>query len=325
MPAPEQRVAPPTEAAPAVDGSRVVVVIPCHNEEATIGRVVSRFHEVVPGAEIVVVDNECRDDTVLAATAAGARVVRESRVGKGFALLAGFAAARDADYYVMVDGDDTYPAREVPSMLAAAAAGSDMVVGTRLASGHRDAFPAGHGLGNRLFIGLVRVLFGIKTRDLFSGYRVVTRRFLDAVPISATGFDVEAELSVLARLHGFQVTEHEVAYRPRHPDSQSKLRPLHDGYHILRGILLLFRDYRPIMFFGWLAVLLTLASLAAGWAPVSDYVRTGMVDHMPRAVLAAGLIILAALAMSLGVLLSSINRRSTDAELTTLMRKKSSR
>jgi glycosyltransferase involved in cell wall biosynthesis len=323
MPAPEQRVAPSTEAAPAVHGSRVVVVIPCHDEEATIGRVVSRFREVVPGAEIVVVDNECRDDTVLAATAAGARVVRESRVGKGFALLAGFAAAREADFYVMVDGDDTYPVREVPNMLAAAAAGSDMVVGTRLASGHRDAFPAGHGLGNRLFIGLVRVLFGIRTRDLFSGYRVVTRRFLDTVPISATGFDVEAELSVLARLHGFRVAEHEVAYRPRHPDSQSKLRPLHDGYQILRGILLLFRDYRPIMFFGWLAALLTLAALATGWAPVSDYVQTGIVDHMPRAVLAAGLIILAALAMSLGVLLSSINRHSADAELNTLLRKRS--
>ncbi len=321
MSAPEQ--APTTDLAPAaVDGSRVAVVIPCHNEEATIGRVVSRFREVLPGAEIVVVDNACGDDTVLAATAAGARVVRESRRGKGFAVLTGFAATRDADYYVMVDGDDTYPVREAPKMLAEAAAGADMVVGTRLASGHSDAFPAGHSVGNRLFIGLVRLLFGIRTRDLFSGYRVFTRRFLETVPISATGFDVEAEISIQARLHGFDVVEHEVAYRPRHPDSESKLRPLHDGSRILRGIILLFRDYRPVAFFGWLAVLLLVASLLSGWAPVSDFVRTGMVDHMPRAVLAAGLAILAALSLSLGVLLSSINRRSADAEFATSLRKR---
>jgi hypothetical protein len=167
----------------------------------------------------------------------------------------------------------------------------------------------------------VRLLFGIKTRDLFSGYRVLTRRFLDTVPIVATGFDIEAELSVQAQTHGFRVDEHPIEYRPRHPDSASKLNTFRDGTHILRGILILFRDYRPIAFFGFLAALLALASLASGWAAVDDYLRTGFVNHLPRAVLAAGLFILSALSMSLGVLLSSINRRST--ELASLIRKRS--
>ena len=318
----EENVVPAEASTLPIDGSTVAVVIPCHNEEATIGRVVSRFREVLPGAEIVVVDNACSDATVLSATAAGARVVRESRLGKGYAVLTGFAAAGDADYYVMVDGDDTYPAREVPAMLAKAADGADMVVGTRLATQHSDALTTGRGFGNRVFIALVRLLFGIRTSDLFSGYRVFTRRFLDSVSISATGFDIEAEISIQARVHGFPVAEHPVAYRPRHTDSESKLRPLHDGSRILRGIILLFRDYRPVAFFGWLAVLLLVLAGLSGWAPISDYVRTGMVDHMPRAVLAAGLVILGAIALSVGMLLSSINRRSADSEFESALRKR---
>ncbi|MEE3326885.1 MAG: glycosyltransferase family 2 protein [Myxococcota bacterium] len=305
----------------AVDPSRVSVIIPCRNEQATIERVVSRFREQLPEADILVVDNASQDETAQVAQRAGARIVRESRIGKGFALLTGFGNARDADYYIMVDGDDTYPAGASLDLLKRAAAGADMVVATRLAGQQAGSLPIGHSLGNRLFIALVRLLFGIKTLDLFSGYRVLTRRFLDTVPIVATGFDVEAELSVQAQAHGFQVDEYPVEYRPRHPDSASKLNTFRDGTHILRGILLLFRDYRPIAFFGSLAVLLAIASLASGWAPVDDYLRTGFVNHLPRAVLAAGLFILSALSMSLGVLLSSINRRST--ELASLIRKRS--
>ena len=247
-----------------IDPSRVSVIIPCRNERATIERVVSRFREQLPEAEILVVDNASEDDTARVAEQAGARVIRESRVGKGFALLTGFGSAREADYYVMVDGDDTYPATASIDLIARAADGADMVVATRLADQQEGSLPKGHGLGNRLFIALVRLLFGIKTRDLFSGYRVLTRRFLDTVPIVATGFDIEAELSVQAQTHGFRVDEHPIEYRPRHPDSASKLNTFRDGTHILRGILILFRDYRPIAFFGSLAILLALASLASG-------------------------------------------------------------
>ncbi len=305
------------------DAPRVVVVIPCRDEATTIGRVVGQFRAALPDAEILVVDNASQDDTAGVARAAGARVVKESRLGKGFALLAGFAAASTADYYVMVDGDDTYPADQVGALIAAAEKeGADMVVGTRLARPDADALPTGHGLGNRLFIALVRLLFHIRTLDLFSGYRVLSRRFLDTVPLIARGFDVEAELSVQAKAHGFHVVEVPVDYRARPAESHSKLRTVHDGFWILRGITVLFRDYRPIAFFGSLAAAFVAAGLYSGYAPIDDYIRTGLVDHLPRAVLAAGLFILAALSMAIGVLLSSINRRST--ELAALIRKKSS-
>jgi glycosyltransferase involved in cell wall biosynthesis len=301
----------------------VAVVIPCRNEEATIGDVVRRLREILPDAEMVVVDNGSSDATAGEAAGAGARVVSESRRGKGFALLTGLEAARDADYYVMIDGDDTYPASEVERLLATAAeTGSDMVVGTRLASSQPGAFRPGHALGNRFFVWLVRLLFGIRTDDLFSGYRVLTRRFLRAAPLVSEGFDMEAELSIRAHVQGFRVAEVPVEYRARRAASSSKLRTFHDGYRILRGVMILFRDYRPLAFFGWLGVALLLLSLWSGRAPVEDYFRTGLVHFLPRAVLAAALAIIAVLSFALGVLLSSINRRA--AELAALIRKRQS-
>ena len=309
-------------AAPRVDSARVAVVIPCRNEEATVGQVVRCFREVLPEAEILVVDNASADGTSVEAERAGARVVSESRPGKGFALLTGFESAREADYYVMVDGDDTYPAADVERLLGAAAESDcDMVVGTRLQRSRPGAFRPGHALGNRFFIALVRLLFGIRTDDLFSGYRVLTRRFLKTAPLVAEGFDVEAELSVRARAQGFRVVEVPVEYRPRRSASSSKLRTFHDGYRILRGIAILFRDYRPLAFFGWLSVALIALSLWSGQAPVEDYFSTGFVHHLPRAVLAAAVFTIAVLSFGLGVLLSSINRRAN--ELAALIRKRS--
>jgi glycosyltransferase involved in cell wall biosynthesis len=322
MTAPDDRIRVQITGSPVPDSSRVAVVIPCHDEAGSIRRVVERFRELLPDAEVLVIDNASQDETARIAEEAGARVVRESRLGKGFALMTGFQLARDADFYVMVDGDDTYPASDVISLLRTAEhEGADMVVGTRLESDRPGAFPPGHGLGNRLFIWLVRLLFGIRTRDLLSGYRVLTSRFLATTPLVATGFDVEAELSVQAQSHGFRVAEVPVEYRPRPSQGQSKLRTLRDGAHILGHIMILFRDYRPMAFFGWVSTTLLAASLWSGYAPVDDFVRTGFVDHLPRAVLAAALFILAALSLALGVLLSSINRRS--AELATLIRKRS--
>jgi glycosyltransferase involved in cell wall biosynthesis len=306
---------------PAPESPRVAVVIPCHDEAASIGEVVRKFRELLPQAEVLVIDNASRDETSAVAREAGARVISESRLGKGFALMAGFDAARDADYYVMVDGDDTYPAEKVGELLQAAQAeGADMVIGTRLATSDPRAFRPGHGLGNRLFIWIVRLLFGIRTTDLFSGYRVLTHRFIRSTPLVATGFDVEAELSVQAQTNGYRVVELPVEYRARQGSSESKLRTVHDGIRILTGIMVLFRDYRPFAFFGWLTVAFVALGLWSGFAPIDDFIRTGLVHHMPRAILAASLFVMAALAIALGVLLSSINRRS--AELAALIRKR---
>ena len=304
----------PTPATPAAgrDSSRVVVVVPCHNEAASVGKVVADFRAALPRAEILVVDNASTDDTAALARAAGARVVTELRPGKGFALLSGFRAARDADYFVMVDGDDTYPAEDVETLLAAAEEGADMVIGTRLVGAEAGAFRAGHSLGNQAFILLVRALFGVRTRDLFSGYRVLTRRFLATAPLIARGFEVEAELSLQAAAQRFRTAEVPIRYRARPATSASKLQTYRDGTRIFLAILTFFRDYRPLAFFGTLSAVFLVLALAGGAVVVSEFLRTGLVPRLPLAVLSAALFLLAALSFPCGVLLSSINRRAAE-------------
>ena len=306
---------PPPEAASRPP--RVAVVVPCHNEAATAGKVVRDFRAALPEAQVLVVDNASTDATAETARQAGARVLHEPRAGKGFALLAGFREARGADYFVMVDGDDTYPAEDVVKLLEAARAGADMVVGTRLAGAEQGAFRAGHSLGNRLFNLLVRMLFGVRTGDLFSGYRVLSRRFLETTPLIARGFEVEAELALQAVVQGYRTVEVPIRYRARPEESPSKLHTYRDGYRILVAILMFFRDYRPLKFFGLLALFLLLLSLAGGGLVIAEYLQTGLVPRLPLAVLSAALFILSALSMTCGVLLSSINRRS--AEIAALM------
>jgi len=300
-------------------GNGVAVVIPCHNEELTVAKVVADFRAALPGARILVVDNRSRDRTAEIARAAGAEVIREPRPGKGFALLTGFREARagGAEYLIMVDGDDTYPAADAPKLLAAAEAGAEMVIGTRLQEFEAGAFRAGHSFGNWLFIFLVRLLFGVRTQDLFSGYRVITRRFLEATPLIAQGFEVEAELSLQATVQQFPVAEVQVRYRARPKENPSKLHTYRDGYRILMAILTFFRDYKPLTFFGVLATFFLVLSLAGGGVVIAEYVQTGLVPRLPLAVLSAALFILAALCLTCGVIVTTINRRS--AELASLV------
>ncbi|MES1211259.1 MAG: glycosyltransferase family 2 protein, partial [Acidobacteriota bacterium] len=231
----------------------MVVVIPCHNEEATVGKVVRDFRAALPLAQILVVDNRSTDRTAELAREAGAKVIFEPRPGKGFALISGFRAARDADFFVMVDGDDTYPAEDVGKLLELAET-ADMVIGTRLSDAGEGAFRAGHSFGNWLFIVMVRALFGIRTQDLFSGYRVLSRRFLAVAPLISRGFEVEAELSLQAAAQGFRSAETPIRYRARPAGSQSKLQTYRDGTRIFVAILTFFRDYRPLTFFGLLSL-----------------------------------------------------------------------
>lgn len=299
---------------PNPPSSPVAVIIPCHNEELTVGKVVTDFRAALPAARILVVDNASSDRTAEEARRAGAEVIREPRPGKGFALLSGFRKAREdgAGYLIMVDGDDTYPAAEAPKLLAAAEAGAEMVIGTRLTDFEEGAFRAGHSFGNWLFIFLVRLLFGVRTRDLFSGYRVVTRHFLEATPLIAQGFEVEAELSLQAVVKRFPVAEVPVHYRARPRENPSKLHTYRDGYRILLAILTFFRDYKPMTFFGLLALFFLILSLAGGGVVIAEFLRTGLVPRLPLAVLAAALFLLAALSFACGVLLSTINRRSAE-------------
>ncbi len=302
-----------------LDGTGVAVVSPCHDEEAAIAKVVADFRRVLPAARLVVVGNASTDATRERALAAGAEVLSETRKGKGFALLRGFAAVPEAEYVVMVDGDDTYPAEDAPRLLERAAAGADMVIGTRLSSFEEKAYRPGHTFGNWLFVVLVRMLFGVRTDDLFSGYRVLTRRFLETSPLIAQGFEIETELSLQALVARFQVAEIPIHYRARPENSASKLRTFHDGYRILMALLTFFRDYRPLTFFGLLGGAFLVLALLSGAVVVSGYLRTGQVYRLPLALLSVGLVLLSAMCFVGGTLLSSVSRRA--AELAALLRR----
>lgn len=290
----------------------VAVVIPCYNEAATIGKVVADFRNALPGARIIVVDNASSDNTATIAEAAGALVLSESRRGKGYALLHGFRAARRARYVVMVDGDDTYPAEDACKLIEAVEQGADVAIGTRLTDFESGAFRSKHTLGNKLFIWLIRALFGVKTRDLFSGYRVFTQRFLELSPLIAQGFEVETELSIQALAGGFLVTEIPVRYRARPVDSPSKLNTFRDGYRILVALLAFFRDYRPLMLFSSVAFAFFVGAMVTGGVVIDEYIRSGQIHRMPMAMLSVGLVLLSAVSTIGGLLLSSINRRSAE-------------
>ena len=266
----------------------------------------------MPDAPIVVVDNASTDRTAELAASAGAKVIRETRPGKGFALLTGLRVAAPADIFVMVDGDDTYSAEGAARLIASIDDGADMAIGTRLQGANEGAFPIGHSWGNRLFILVVRVLFGIRTSDLFSGYRALSSRFLEQSPLIAQGFEIEAELSIQAVACRFRVDEVPIAYRARTDGGESKLRTFRDGYRILLAILAFFRDYRPLTFFGSATLVLFVASFLSGSLVIQQYLATGQVLRLPLAVLASGLFILGALSLTVGVLLSSMNRRTEE-------------
>lgn len=313
-----QQVVQPGGRAAGIPGKpSIAVIIPCLNEETTVGNVVHAFRVVLPHALIVVVDNRSSDGTAACALAAGAVVVGESRGGKGHALVRGFQEAREADYVVIVDGDDTYPAEDALKLLDALAGGAEMAIGTRLMSHESGAFTMAHSVGNWLFVGLVRILFGVRTRDLLSGYRAFTRRFLDLAALLAPGFEIEAELSLQALVHEFHVAEVPVRYRARPEASHSKLHAFRDGRRILLALFAFFRDYRPMWFFGIVGGGLIFLALAAGLPVVLEYMRTGLVHRLPLAVLAVGLALLGAMALLGGLILSSVKRRA--AELAAMM------
>jgi len=292
---------------------KVAVVIPCHNEACAIAKVVRDFRAALPGARIVVVDNASSDQTAEIARSAGAEVAFESRRGKGYALLRGFAMTRTADYVIMVDGDDTYPADDARKLLDCVRAGlADMAIGTRLQTFAEDAYPPLHNLGNRLFVLLVRILFGVRTTDLFSGYRAFSRRFLEISPLIAQGFEIETELSLQALTANFVVAEIPVHYRERATGSTSKLRTVRDGYRILLALLAFFRDYRPLTFFGAIALAFAGWGFGIGGVVVSEYLRTGQILRIPSAILCIGLMMLSAVSAIAGVVLSSISRRAYE-------------
>jgi glycosyltransferase involved in cell wall biosynthesis len=242
---------------------RVAVLIPCWNEESTIGDVVTDFRTALPSAEIYVFDNNSTDQSVARASSAHACVLLEPRQGKGFVLQAMFQRV-DADVYVLVDGDRTYGADAVRSLIEPVLCGrADMVVGSRLHPAAKGGFSTPHLWGNRFFVLLSRVLFGIGSTDMLSGYRVLTRRLARSVNLTSGGFQVETELTIKAIRDGFRVIDIPVALVRRPAGSHSKIRPLRDGWAITAEMLALFRRDRPLTFITGIGVALLLSTAVA--------------------------------------------------------------
>jgi glycosyltransferase involved in cell wall biosynthesis len=286
---------------------RIAVLLPCYNEEAAIGRVVAGFSEALPGARIYVYDNNSCDRTVDQAQQAGAVVRTERMQGKGHVVRRMFADI-DADVYVMADGDLTYDPKAAPAMVEQLVGERlDMVVGTRLHDA-KDAYRGGHVLGNRLFTGLLARLFGRSFSDIFSGYRVFSRRFVKSFPVLSEGFEIETEMSVHALELRMPIGEVETVYGARPEGSESKLSTFRDGWRILKTIVTLYRVERPVLFYGMIGALLVVAALLLSVPLVTTYLDTGLVPRFPTAILVTGMIIVAVLCFFAGLILDTVTR-----------------
>ena len=285
----------------------IAVLIPCHNEQAAIARVVTEFRAALPTATIYVYDNNSQDDTVELAKRAGARVYREPMQGKGNVVRRMFSDV-EADVYVLVDGDDTYLADSAPAMVERLLAERlDMVNGTRVTE-IAAAYRRGHRMGNTLLSGLVRWMFGNRIVDMLSGYRVFSMRFVKSFPALSSGFEIETELTIHALELGMPVGEMDTPYKDRPAGSASKLRTYSDGLRILRTIILLVKDERPFLFFSAAALALFVASIGLSIPVFTEFHRTHLVPRFPTAILSTGLMLLSFLALVCGMVLDSVAR-----------------
>src|SRR5438874_4562690 len=293
---------------------RVAVLVPCFNEEATVATVVHDFRKALPGCEIFVYDNNSSDRTIAMAREAGAEVRRERRQGKGHVVRRMFADI-DADIYVLVDGDATYDAASAPRMIDALLSEHlDMVVGLRVDQA-AAAYRRGHRTGNRMLTSFLSSVFGQAFKDILSGYRVFSCRFVKSFPVLSDGFEIETELSVHALELALPVAEVATPYYARPEGSFSKLNTWRDGYRILGTILKLYRSERPLRFFTAIGIFLTLVSIGLAIPIIITYIEHGIVPRLPTAVLSMGLMIVALLSASSGLVLDTVTRGRREMKL----------
>jgi glycosyltransferase involved in cell wall biosynthesis len=286
---------------------RIAVLLPCYNEEAAVARTVAAFRAALPEAAIYVYDNNSSDRTREEAAAAGAILRSERMQGKGHVVRRMFADV-EADVYVMADGDATYDAAAAPDLVRKLVHEQlDMVVGARR-SEVEEAYRPGHALGNKLFTGLLASLFGRSFSDIFSGYRVFSRRFVKSFPALSRGFETETEISVHALELAMPVAEVVTAYGARPEGSHSKLSTWRDGWRILKTIIHLYRIERPVLFYGSFALFLGALAVVLAIPLAITYFQTGLVPRFPTAILATGLMILAFLSFFTGLILDTVVR-----------------
>src|SRR3981081_2907622 len=293
---------------------RIAVLVPCFNEEAAVATVVADFRKALPSAEIFVYDNNSSDRTIAVAREAGAEVRSERRQGKGHVVRRMFADI-DADIYVLVDGDATYDAASAPLMIEALLSDHlDMVVGFRVDQ-VQAAYRPGHRTGNWMLTSFLSQVFGQAFKDILSGYRVFSRRFVKSFPVLSDGFEIETELSVHARARGPPVADIETPYYARPEGSFSKLNTWRDGLRILGTILKLYRSEKPLRFFTAIGVFLTLVALGLAIPVIVTYLEQGLVPRLPTAVLSMGLMILAVMSISSGLVLDTVTRGRREMKL----------
>jgi glycosyltransferase involved in cell wall biosynthesis len=291
----------------------IAVLIPCHNEEAAIGKVIRDFRAALPLASIFVYDNNSRDRTKEIALAAGAIVRTEALQGKGNVVRRMFADI-EADVFVLVDGDDTYDASSAPKLIERLLADSlDMVSATRVETS-QAAYRAGHRLGNSVLTGVVVRIFGNRLSDMLSGFRVFSRRFVKSFPALASGFEIETELTVHALELRLPIAEEPTPYRERPSGSVSKLRTYHDGLRILRTIAILVKEERPLQFFSIFFALFAFTSVVLALPIIRDFLHTGLVPRFPTIILSAALMLLAFLSLVCGLILDTVTRGRVEAK-----------
>lgn len=291
----------------------IAVLIPCYNEEVAIASVIADFRKSLPDAAIYVYDNASTDRTIEVATAAGAIVRTEPRRGKGNVVRRMFADV-DADVYVMVDGDATYHAPTSVEMIDLLTRENlDMVVATR-SSDEAKAYRSGHRMGNRVFNRILEMLFGSRFEDIFSGYRAFSRRFVKSFPAASRGFEIESEISVHALELALPVREIPSPYGARPAGSDSKLRTYRHGSMILWRMIILYKEVQPFRFFSAVGLVLAVVALALAYPVVVTFIETGLVPRFPTAILSMGLMILAFISLTCGLILDSLRRARRETK-----------
>jgi glycosyltransferase involved in cell wall biosynthesis len=300
---------------------KIAVLIPCYNEEKTIGKVVSDFKRELPEADIYVYDNNSSDRTSLIAAEHGAIVRKEFRQGKGNVVRSMFREI-DADIYVMVDGDDTYPAESVHQLIEPIKRGeANMVIGDRLSNGtyFQENKRPFHNFGNNLVKSLINFLYKSDIKDIMTGYRAFDKLFVKSMPVMSPGFEIETEMSIHALDKKFLIKEVPIDYRDRPEGSESKLNTFSDGWKVLKTIFILFKDYKPFLFFSLWALLFFILGLAVGIPVVVEFIQTKFITRVPSAILAVGLMIFALLSFTCGLILDTVaaaHRKQYELELT---------
>lgn len=288
---------------------KVAVLIPCYNEELTIGKVIKDFKRELPDANIYVYDNNSKDKTGEIATELGAIVIKENRQGKGNVVRSMFRDI-DADIYIMVDGDDTYPAEAAKKLMKPIINNeADMVIGDRLSNGTyaKENKRAFHNLGNNLVQGLIGLLFKNEIKDIMTGYRVFNRFFVKTMPVMSEGFQIETEMSIHALDKKFRLKEIPIEYRDRPNGSESKLNTFRDGYRVIKALIGLFKDYKPLIFFGLISSVSLILGLLVGIPVIIEFVLTNFITKVPSAILAVGFIVVSVVSLACGLILDTIS------------------